>query len=293
VDKVLIREVPSSHAQYDEIEATAAYFAAQNCAWGYPYEVFRVFTPGDQPYTNSLILNKRVFVPVTGSGWDDEALAVYEQALPGYEVLGFTGSWYSTDALHCRTKGIADRNMVHIAHTPFWQEQIGGQPLQFSAQITACSEEELLADSVYIAWRLEADDWNYAFLNYDGNNWSSQITLPAEPGEFEYYLKAQDVANNSVTHPLTGQYAPHHFTLLQGIAYGDIDENGNVESYDAALLLQYVVGLDPLPELDPLPWDMARLTAADVDGSGELDSYDASLIMQYFVNLIEIFPVEE
>ena len=74
--------------------------------------------PGNQPYTNSLILNEKILVPVTGGSWDDEALAVYEEALPGYDVIGFTGSWESTDALHCRVKGISDLQMLQIFHNP-------------------------------------------------------------------------------------------------------------------------------------------------------------------------------
>jgi len=102
VDKVMIRSVPASHAQYDEIEETAAYYAEQISSYGTPFEVYRVYTPNDQPYTNSLILNKKVIVPIMNSQWDDEALAAYQEAMPGYEVVGFTGSWESTDALHCR-----------------------------------------------------------------------------------------------------------------------------------------------------------------------------------------------
>ena len=116
--KVLIREVPESHPQYDEIEETADYFADTLNQWGEPWELFRVWTPGDQPYTNSLILNEKILVPITGGSWDDEALAVYEVAFPGYEVLGFTGSWESTDALHCRVKGIPDLDMLQIFHNP-------------------------------------------------------------------------------------------------------------------------------------------------------------------------------
>ena len=75
--KVLIREVPESHPQYDEIEETADYFADTLNQWGEPWELFRVWTPGDQPYTNSLILNEKILVPITEGSWDDEALAVY------------------------------------------------------------------------------------------------------------------------------------------------------------------------------------------------------------------------
>ncbi len=125
VDKILIRSVPESHPQYDEIEATADYFAEQTSSYGNLYEVYRAYTPNNEPYTNSLILNKKVLVPITGSSYDDEAIESYELAMPGYEVIGFSGSWQSTDALHCRTKGIADigyalyLSFAHIRRSTF------------------------------------------------------------------------------------------------------------------------------------------------------------------------------
>tara|TARA_X000001036_G_scaffold439082_1_gene488834 strand:+ start:2662 stop:3948 length:1287 start_codon:yes stop_codon:yes gene_type:complete len=106
--RMLIREVSASHPQYQEIEAVAEYFENTLTSTGEEWEVFRVYTPNDQPYTNSLILNNKVFVPVMNSQWDDDALEVYQAAMPDHEVLGFTGSWQSTDALHCRVKGIPD-----------------------------------------------------------------------------------------------------------------------------------------------------------------------------------------
>ncbi|MCF7911264.1 MAG: hypothetical protein K9M99_01950 [Candidatus Cloacimonetes bacterium] len=79
----------------------------------------------------------------------------------------------------------------------------------------------------------------------------------------------------------------------QNIMYGDIDGNGSVESYDASISLQYFVGMDPLPEIDPLPWEVIRIIRADVDGNGSVESFDASLILQYFVGIIDVFPVEQ
>ena len=108
--RLLIREVPSSHSQYNMIEEVVDYFQSVSTADGGLWEIFRVYTPSDQPYTNSLILNNKVFVPIMNSSWDDEALEVYEAAMPNHEILGFTGSWQSTDALHCRVRGIPDIN---------------------------------------------------------------------------------------------------------------------------------------------------------------------------------------
>ncbi len=74
------------------------------------------------------------------------------------------------------------------------------------------------------------------------------------------------------------------------IVYGDVDDNGFVESYDGSLILQYAVGLDPLGV--PLPWEDWRIIRADVDGNDSVEAYDSALILQYFVGLITEFPVE-
>jgi uncharacterized protein (TIGR02145 family) len=74
--------------------------------------------------------------------------------------------------------------------------------------------------------------------------------------------------------------------------YGDVDANGNVQAYDAALALQYSVGLDPLSDIDPLPWENWRVTSANVDGQDAVSAYDASLMLQYTVGLIHSFPVQ-
>lgn len=64
-------------------------------------------------YTNSLILNDHVYVPLAGGNYnqhDTAALAVYQQALPKHKIIGIIGKpeapWLGTDAMHCRTRGI-------------------------------------------------------------------------------------------------------------------------------------------------------------------------------------------
>ena len=112
--KVMIRRVPTSHSQYNEIEEVVEYFSSILTSTGIPWEVFRVDTPSNQPYTNSLILNDKVFVPIMSSSWDGPALEIYEEAMPNHIILPFTGSWESTDALHCRVKGIPDLNYTQF-----------------------------------------------------------------------------------------------------------------------------------------------------------------------------------
>jgi hypothetical protein len=93
---------------------------------------------------------------------------------------------------------------------------------------------------------------------------------------------------------------PHQNGLLQGYVniqypriwyYGDVDKNDGVEALDAAIVLQYSVGIDPVL-FAPLPWQTWRLITANVDASLTIDSYDAALILQYCVDIIEEFPAD-
>ena len=80
--------------------------------------------------------------------------------MPGYEIVGKTGSWQSTDALHCRAKGIADIGMLHINHLPL----LGYQPVQtdyqMQADITAHSGQTIYADSVLIIYSVNGGDYD-------------------------------------------------------------------------------------------------------------------------------------
>ena len=67
--------------------------------------------------------------------------------------------------------------------------------------------------------------------------------------------------------------------------YGDVSEDGTVSTYDAALILQYVVSLISLSP--------SQQQAAEVSDNGTISAYDAALILQYVVGLITSFPAEE
>ncbi len=219
VDKVLIREVPSSHAQYDEIEDVANYFATTNCSWGYPYQVIRVYTPNNQPYTNSLILNDRVFVPQTGSSWDDEALEVYENAMPGYRIFGVTNNtyypWESTDALHCRTHEIPDREMLSIQHYPRFGN-VDEELVSIEATILALSGQDIYADSTLVYYRVSGNqDWLSTNLQAGDNNlWTAEIG-PFETNQvIQYYLHSADQAGKSEDYPFIGAADPFEFVYV-------------------------------------------------------------------------------
>ncbi len=244
--KVLIGQVPESDPRYDDFEAVADFFKNTDSPYGVPYEVFRVFTPGtptDTPYTNSLILNNKVFVPLTGSQWDDDALESYEEAMPGYDVIGITyGGWINTDALHCRAKGIADLGMLYIDHVPVLGTINYQESIDLTADIYAYSGEDIYSDSVLIYYSIDSSDYQVANMEYEsGNTWTGTIS-GLQPGDVvDYYLYAADKSGRHAKHPYIGEPDPHEFTLFSFFT-DDLDLDP-----DTLLFLTYEDCLDGLP----------------------------------------------
>lgn len=217
-DKILIRSVPPSHARYSALEATASYFASQLCAWGYPYKVYRVYTPNDQPYSNSLILNNKVFVPQMNSTHDAAALQVYREAMPGYEVIGVLGAystpWESTDALHCRTHEVPDAGMLHIAHYPYYGTQVLSRNISIAADITAHSGADLLPDSLYVRYRINSGSWQFAGLNNVGSiHYEANLGAYGPGDTLSYYIHAADSSGRNIAHPIFAALDPHVFVI--------------------------------------------------------------------------------
>ena len=214
-DTILIRQVPTSHSQYDEIEAAVDYFESQKSCYNTTYRVVRVYTPGNEPYTNSFILNNKVFVPITGGSWDDEAIASYQLALPGYEVLGFTGSWVSSDAIHCRIMGITDRNMLYIEHLPLNGDILGDSGVEIQVKIFAYSGEDIVSSNTCLYWREEGGDWDSTQLQPLGDNTYHAIIPPLENGtKVYYYIHAEDYSGRIENHPYIGAPMAYNFTLI-------------------------------------------------------------------------------
>jgi agmatine deiminase len=218
VDKILIGQVPGSDYRYEDYEYIANYFAMQTSSYGTPYQVYRVYTPGDYPYTpytNSLILNKKVFVPITGSEWDDEALQVYQDAMPGYEVVGVMyTSWENTDALHCRAKGIADAGMLYVYHMPILGQQDLRTQWDLDADIIPYSGMGVISDSLLCYYKVNDGDYQAVPIEHT-TGYHYKATIPYEqPGsQISYYLHAVDISGRSKNHPYIGAPDPHVFTV--------------------------------------------------------------------------------
>ena len=128
----------------------------------------------------------------------------------------------------------------------------------------------------------EALSWFDNVSITEWTNWQSiNSTEEIEhPNDF-YYLQLR---TNSEIDDVIVNYSESGYNNTPQIFYGDVDGNGEVQAFDAALALQYSAELIEFEE-----W---QILAGDVDGNGIVQAYDAALILQYSAGLIDEFPME-
>lgn len=233
VDKVIIAQVSANDPHYNNYESVAQMFANTVTPWGNHYQVFRVpinlHSYKATPYTNSLIINDHVFVPITGNSLDQEAISIYQEAMPGYTIVPIMQSeytpWQSTDALHCRTHELADQGMLYLKHYPLLGSQNVSESMIATVTIKALSGSDLITDSLLVYYRINNGEWQCSpLIEASPNEYRfdfADLNLQNDD-EVQYYLFAKDESGRRECHPYIGAADPHVFTVT-GVGLFDIE----------------------------------------------------------------------
>ncbi len=225
-ETVIMKQVSASHGDYPELEQNATLIASLISSTGRNYNVVRVYCQniangGVASYTNCLILNDKVLVPTfNNTPYDDDALQVYQDAMPGYEVLGFYSSqWLTDDALHCRAKGVADRGLLRVAHIPIveWSTY---EPIPVDVFVDDRSETGLIPEQCLLYWRAyptgtPPPSFSTTELIAEGDpDWYvADIPAQASGTTVDYYVHAADNSGRTEGMPRTEPAAYYSFEV--------------------------------------------------------------------------------
>jgi len=261
-DKIMIASVPPDHVNHQDLEDASEFFGNFKTAWGRPFEVIRVEAPNNQPFTNSLILNNRVFVPI--GPWrhssimngstpevDMAALQVYSEAMPGYTIIGVpnnTGTpWLSSDGLHCRVKEIAERDIINISHTPLPRSMELSSEIKISAEIRSFSWQTINADSVNLFYSINGSEFSKKAMTlcYERNDLFTAIISRLSPRDsVAYYIRAMNEMEMFFYHPFIGA-SMAHWTVLS-----DAEESITITETVPVMPLQVSVFPNPLNTIE-------------------------------------------
>jgi len=120
-DTMLMGQYDPGDPEYTTLENNATTVAGLVASTGEHYEVVRIPMPGNPgdywTYTNSIIVNNHVYVPVYDDPLDATALAIYAAAMPGYTIVPIDSSSVigSGGAVHCTTKVVPTASEYALA----------------------------------------------------------------------------------------------------------------------------------------------------------------------------------
>ena len=224
-DKIIVAKLPTNNPRYSYYEQVANELMNTKCSYGYYYRIYRIEEPGGDiiaPYTNSLILNKHVYMPLgEDDTYNQKAIKVYQEALPGYTIHGIEGydftedlCFLNTDALHCRTHEVPDDKMLFIDSR---EVNYGTIPLKddylIKTNVISYAKEDI--DSVNIHYSINNGAYQNASMEKykDTTNYTYHFNNLKSGDDVKYYIDAIDKGNNYASDPTYKDLDPHHFII--------------------------------------------------------------------------------
>ena len=192
-----------SAGDYEHLNNLAAHLDTLRNLDGREFEVVRIpqppFTYGgpagtiNYTYTNSQILNDKVLVPIYGFESDAEALQLYADLMPGYEIIGIDSSFIIQywGAIHCVANTLHGENPLVVLHEPLTSVP-SGSPVTVAFRINPRFTDTTAA--VYYRQTGELE-FTEATAEFADGVWTA--ILPPVSEDFAYYLAGHAVSGDS------------------------------------------------------------------------------------------------
>jgi hypothetical protein len=239
-ERILVAEPPKDHELYTIYENIIHQELSKlKTAYGRPYKILRIktdrFLKDDlAAYTNSIIINKTIYVPLFKIEEDQIALRRWQEIMPGYTIKGFefdlaeepivtqqmkdhyrtNYGWDSGDGLHCRTRASWDAEMLFISVKRVDSVINASNKSTVFATIIDYSKRGLTEDPK-LYWRYKgASNWNTMPLNLvEDGHYSVEVPYQKADLTIEYYISASSNSGKTETQPRTAPLGTYSFSV--------------------------------------------------------------------------------
>ena len=217
---LLVAEYPMGVADGPQINANMDYVLANyTTKWGTPFDVIRIPSPPEQgwgypdqdgwylTYTNSVFVNNTILLPTYYTEYDTTAIRIYEEALPGYEVVGIdcdnNGSAIISlsGAIHCITHSVGVGDPLMISHLPLPDTEDDQNDYAVDAYLSHRSGIE----TATLYWATDpAGDWTSVSMSAtnDAGNWAAAIPAHPQGTTLYYYIEGEATSGKVGARPM-------------------------------------------------------------------------------------------
>ncbi len=246
---LLVSEYPDGLSDGPQINANIDYVLSNfYTKWGTPFDIIRIPSPpstsgafpGSQPeldneidgyyrtYSNAVFVNNTVILPTYYEQYDTTAIRIWENALPGYNIVGIdcdSGNdniISQSGAIHCITHSVGVEDPLMISHLPLDDTDNTMSPYTIEGYLSHRSG--ILMASVFYATSPEGP-WIEIEMSDSGNGENFTADIPAYPEGTNIYYYIHGVANSGKVgnRPMPAPEGWWKFRIIGGNT--GIDEN--------------------------------------------------------------------
>lgn len=252
-ETLLVGQYPAGVSDGPQIEANLNYILNNfQTPYGRPYRVVRIPMPPDHngnypnsysnylTYTNSIILNGLVLVPIYGRPQDAEALQIYRDAMPGYQVVGLNmlNVIPASGAIHCITREIAAHDPIFISHPPYRDEvdySYDGYPV--NAHISSAAG----INNASLYWSTDTTaGFSVLPMTLEQDTFRAVIPNQSPYTKIYYYISATNGNNKTITKPLVAPAGLYVFDVGEGGLGFDFSASVTELNQDDEVVFTYI-----------------------------------------------------
>lgn len=217
-ETLLVSHYPNGVADGPQINSNINYVLNNFTSYfGTPYKVHWIDAPpstsGSYPdtgglyrtFSNSVIINKSIIIPTYRPEVDAAAIALYQQLMPGYNVVGIDvdnageNLISSLGAIHCITHTIGVADPMLIVHQPIEQANAGS-----TVTINAMVKHNSGIQTATVFWReFGTTTFNQTAMTFvSDDNWTASLPIPVSGVDVEYYIRGEANSGKSLNRPI-------------------------------------------------------------------------------------------
>ena len=261
-ETLLVSEYPDGISDGPQIEANLQYILDNfTTKYGTPFNVIRIPSPpstsgaypGSQPgnttdgyyrtYTNSVFINETVLVPFYREEYDTIAQRIYEEALPGYNIVGIDCDNAGNNiialsgAIHCITHTVGVNDPLLISYKQIDDVCLDDPDGTPYVPINALVKHKSGINNVNFNYRSEGENQFTIISMQDANGddlWEAVMTFDFN-SNVEYFISATSNSGKEQVRPITAPEGFYSFSydyceeqplLSCTLSNGEIVESG-------------------------------------------------------------------
>ena len=246
---ILVSEYPDGLSDGPQINANIDYILSNfSTKWGTPFDVIRIPSPpstsgafpGSQPelgneidgyyrtYSNAVFVNNTVILPTYYEQYDTTAMRIWENALPGYNIVGIdcdsgdNNIISQSGAIHCITHSVGVEDPLIISHLPLDDTENTTEPYTVEGYL---SHRSGISTATLIYATSPDGPWTELGMSDSGNGEDFTAEIPAQDDgtTIYYYIQGEAESGKVSNRPMPAPEGWWKFNVGESSLVGGVE----------------------------------------------------------------------